>query len=115
VLALEPATSTQEQLLSLILADGDAISDYRLIRLDNALAQPPIYIYAIIFGFLITMACFGAYRPQAPLVALVTLYTVFVGLVLYLILAMSDPFQGGLGVDPTSLEHLVESLRSVNG
>ena len=115
VLALEPATSTQEQLLSLIVADGDAISDYRLIRLDNALAQPPIYIYAIIFGFLITMACFGAYRPQVPLVALVTLYTVFVGLVLYLILAMSDPFQGGLGVDPTSLEHLVESLRSVNG
>ncbi len=70
-----------------------------------------MYIYAIIFGFLVTMACFGAYRPQVPLVALVSLYTVFIGLVLYLILAVSDPFQGGLGVDPTPFELLVETLR----
>jgi hypothetical protein len=52
------------------------------------------------------------YRPHLPLVALVTLYTVFVGLVLYLILAMSDPFQGDIGVAPTSFEYLVEKLQS---
>lgn len=86
--------------------------EYRLIRLDNALAKPPVYIYIIIFGFLITMACFGAYRPQGPLVALVSFYTVFVGLVLYLILALSDPFQGGIGVEPTTFEHLLKMLRA---
>ncbi len=109
---LEPATPTEEKLWSQILTDIDVISDYRWIRLDNALAEPPVYIYAIIFGFLVTMACFGAYRPQVPLVALVSLYTVFIGLVLYLILAVSDPFRGGIVVDPTPFEHLIETLRA---
>ena len=112
VINLKPATTTQGKLVSNILADIDALSDYRVIRLDSALAQAPIYVPVIIFGFLVTMACFGVYRPHLPLVALVTLYTVFVGLVLYLILAMSDPFQGDIGVAPTSFEYLVEKLQS---
>ena len=58
------------------------------------------------------MACFGAYRPQPPLVVLVSLYTLFVGLVLFLILKLSDPFQGDIGIAPTVFEHLVETLQS---
>jgi ABC-type multidrug transport system fused ATPase/permease subunit len=112
---LDPATPVQEKLWSQILADTDKISDYRLIRLDSALAEPPVYMYVIIFGFLITMVCFGTYRPQGPLVALVSLYTIFIGLVFYLILTLSDPFQGGIGVQPTTFEHLVETLRAENG
>lgn len=81
----------------------------------TAKAEPPVYIYVIIFGFLVTMVCFGAYRPQGPLLALVSLYTVFIDLVLYLILALSDPFQGRIGVDPTTFEHLLETLRAENG
>jgi hypothetical protein len=112
VINLKPTTPTQEMLLSHILNDIDALSDHRFIRLDSALAEPPVYLYVIIFGFLVTMACFGVYRPQAPLVVLFLLYTVFVGLVLYLILALSDPFQGDIGVAPTVFEHLVETLQS---
>ncbi len=98
--------------MSHIMADIDALSDYRVIRLDSALAQPPVYVYVIIFGFLVTMACFGAYRPQTPIVVLVFLYTVFVGLVLYLVLALSDPFQGDIAIAPTPFEYLVETLQS---
>jgi hypothetical protein len=58
------------------------------------------------------MACFGAYRPQGPLVVLVSLYTVFVGLVLFLIMKLSDPFQGDIGVTPAAFEYLVETLQS---
>jgi len=109
---LEPATSIQEKLWSFIMADMDALSDHRFIRLDAALAKPPVYIYVIIFGFLVTMACFGVYRPQGPLVVLVSLYTVFVGLVLFLIMKLSDPFQGDISVPPTAFEYLVETLLS---
>lgn len=112
---LEPTTEAQKQLWSRILNDLDAASDYRLIRLDNALAKPPVYLYVVFFGFLLTMACFGAYRPQGPLVTLVSMYALFVGLVLYLILALSDPFQGGIGVDPTTFEYLVEKMRDESG
>jgi hypothetical protein len=112
VMNLEPATTKQEKLWSLIVADIDALSDHRVIRLDNALEKPPVFVYVIIFGFLITMACFGAYRPHAPLVVLVSLYTLFVGLVLFLIVKLSDPFQGDIGVAPTAFEYLIETLQS---
>jgi hypothetical protein len=112
VMNLEPASPTQEKLWSFIVADIDALSDHRVSRLDAALAAPPIYVNVMIFGFLVTMACFGAYRPQVPLVVLVFLYTIFVGLVLYLVLAMSDPFQGDIAIAPTPFEHLVETLQS---
>jgi hypothetical protein len=112
VINLKPTTPTKEVLLSHVLNDIDALSDHRILRLNSALAGPPVYLYVIIFGFLITMACFGVYRPQAPLVVLFSLYTIFVGLVLYLILALSDPFQGDIGVAPTVFEHLVETLQS---
>jgi hypothetical protein len=112
VLNLKPATSNQEKMLSHILADIDALSDYRVIRLASTTGKPLVYVYVIIFGFLVTMACFGAYRPQAPLLVLFTLYTVFVGLVLYLVLALSDPFQGDIGVAPTAFEYLIETMLS---
>ena len=108
---LKPTTPLQEMLWSRIMADIDMMSDYRLARLDTALAEPPVYVIVVIFGFFVTMACFGAYRPQPPLVVLVLLYAVFVGLVLFLILTLSDPFQG-IGVQPTSFEHVVEELQS---
>ena len=111
-MTLEPATPNQEKLWSFIVADIDALSDHRVSRLDAALAAPPIYVNVMIFGFLVTMACFGAYRPQPPLVVLVSLYTLFVGLVLFLILKLSDPFQGDIGVVPTAFEYLVETLQS---
>jgi hypothetical protein len=76
------------------------------------MAKPPVYVLVIIFGFLVSMACFGAYQPQVPLIALVSLCTLFIGMVLYLILAMSDPFQGRIIIDPTSFEYLTEALES---
>lgn len=112
VMNLEPATPTQEKLWSFIVADIDALSDHRFIRLDAALAEPLINVNVMIFGFLVTMACFGVYRPQAPLLVLVSFYTVFVGLVLFLIVKLSDPFQGDISVAPTAFEYLVETLQS---
>ena len=114
VFKLKPATPVQEKLWSLIVADIDAVSDHRLIRLDSALAQPPVFVFIVLFGFFVTMACFGAYKPQGPLVALITLYTLFIGFVLYLVLSLSDPFQGWFSVDPIKFELLIETLRAEN-
>jgi hypothetical protein len=112
VLSLKPATPIKEKMVWYIMDDIDALSDHRVIRLDAALAKTPVYLYVIIFGFLVTMVCFGVYRPQAPLIVLVTFYTIFVGLVLYLILALSDPFQSGIGISPAPFAYLVETLQS---
>jgi len=112
IIELKPANSIQKEIRSDIIADVDTMSDYRLIRLNHSMAKPPVYILVIIFGFLVSMACFGAYQPNFPLIALVSLCTLFIGMVLYLILAMSDPFQGGNIIDPTPFEYLIEALES---
>ena len=111
VMGLIPTNQLQKDLRAHIIADLDDISDYRLIRLNRSLSKPPVYVVVIIFGFLVSMACFGANRPQIPLLALVSLYSVFVGMVLYLIVAMSDPFHGGTYVDPSPFEYLLETLQ----
>jgi hypothetical protein len=83
--------------LMLALAFSEVIDDMRSIR--NAVRCE-------------TMACFGVYRPQATCVALVSLYMIFVGLVLFLIMKLSDPFQGDIGVTPAAFEYLAETLQS---
>jgi hypothetical protein len=110
LLKLNPANRTQEHVWSSIIADVDVVSDNRLKRLDGALSKPPVYINVVFFGFLITMVFFGTYRPEPVLIALSSLYTVFVGLVLYLIIALSDPFHGGMALEPNTFRLLAEAL-----
>jgi len=111
-LEFKPTNSVQKEIRAHVLADIDTMSDYRLIRLNHSLAKPPVYILVIIVGFLVSMACFGAYQPNFSLIALVSLCTLFIGMVLYLILAMSDPFQGAVNIEPTPFEYLIEAFRS---
>lgn len=112
LLELELATEVEDRTWSSLAADLDAVSDNRLIRLDGALSDPPIYINVVITGFLIAMACFGAYQSRPPVVVLVTLYSLFVSLVLYLIISMSDPFQGGMVIESQAFRSLAETLES---
>jgi hypothetical protein len=111
VLHLEDDTELQGILRSRIIADVDLVSDLRLSRLEQALAKPPLFLVVVIFGFLATMVCFGPHQPNKLTVTLVSLYTLLIGLVIYLILAYSDPFQGATGIDPTSLQYVLDQIR----
>lgn len=115
VFELESSTPVQEQLWSRLLARIDAVADHRLVRLDNARAKPPGFLYVVVLGFLITMVCFGAYRPQPPLVTLLALFSAFFGLVFYLVLTLADPFQGTIGVEPDRFEDVVEVMERREG
>jgi len=58
------------------------------------------------------MMYFGVYKPQIVLTVMVSMYAIFIGLVLYLILALGDPFRGGIGVEPATFMHLVETMQA---
>lgn len=110
-LHLEDETELQGILRSRIISDVDLISDLRLIRLEQALAKPPLFLIVVFFGFLTTMVCFGPHEPNRLTLGLMSLYTQLIGLVIYLILAYSDPFQGSTGIDPTSLQFVLDQIR----
>jgi len=110
ILHLEDKTELQGILRSRLISDVDLISDLRLVRLEQALAKPPLFLIVVIFGFLTTMVCFGPNKPNRLTMGLLSLYTQLIGLVVYLILAYSDPFQGSTGIDPTSLQFVLNQI-----
>ena len=109
----------------LLLGVNSGTYFYRVVastQLDDIMGG---FYKSIVFGLLVVTICcfqgyfthmrtdsFNAYQPQFPLTTLVSLCTLFIGMVLYLILALSDPFQGGIIVDPTPVEYLIEALES---
>jgi hypothetical protein len=112
ILDLKTTTRLQEEIRSAILDDIDLISDHRLIRWESALAKPPIFVYIVMAGFLVSMVCFGVYRPQTKLIALILICSVFIGFMIYLVLALSDPYQGAFSVEPAFFEDLLERLKA---
>ena len=108
VLALTPENQIRQDLRASILDDIDAMSDARQERLNGALAQPRVFYFLAFFAFLVTMVLFGAYESRPALVVLVLIYAAFIGLTMHLILAVSDPFQGVLGIDPDQLMAILE-------
>jgi hypothetical protein len=115
VLALKATNAAEETLRSRVIADVDLISDYRLSRLQQAREQPSLVLIVVFFGYLVTMVYFGVYRPRPVLLVLLSFYTVFVGVVIFVILAMSDPFQGATAVDAGPFEFVLETMRSDSG
>ena len=111
---LDTGSNKENFYFTLISKDIDSLSDYRLARLHHALVPPPFFLLIVIFGMVVVMVCLGLYRTSRALIVLVSFYLSFVGLVVYLILALSDPFQGAMAVAPTSLEYVLEEMLQPN-
>ena len=114
-LDLKATDAAQETLRSRVIADVDLISDYRLSRLKQAREQPSHVLIVVFFGFFVTMVYFGIYPPRRVVLWLLSLYTVFVGVVIYLILALSDPFQGTTAIESAPLEYVLETIKADTG
>jgi hypothetical protein len=112
VLNFPTAGPVQETLRSRSIEDVDRISDFRLARLQHASEQPSLVMFVILFGYLVTMVYFGIYQPRPALISLLSFYTVFVGVIIYLMLAMNYPFQGAIAIDSAPLEYVLESMRA---
>jgi hypothetical protein len=97
-----------------ISEDIDSISDYRHMRLHHALNPPPFFLLVVIFGIVVVMVCLGLYPLSRPLIILVSFYLSFVGLVVYLILALNNPFHGAPGVDTAPLTYVLEEMQKAH-
>ncbi len=104
LLDLKTEGPRQESLRSRLLQDIDEISDHRQARLYTAKDDPPFFLYIAMFGFVATMLLFCVHPPSVASIVFLSLFSVFVGTVMYFSFALSHPFDGALSVSPKALE-----------
>jgi hypothetical protein len=114
VLTLETKTTLQEEIRRRMIDDIDAVSDSRMKRLTKTSKSVPVFLYVAFLAFLWSNVMLSVFTPRNNAVIFIGGYCAFVGVVIYVILAMSSHFEGVGAVTPDSLEHLsnyIEGLR----
>jgi hypothetical protein len=109
---LETKTHFHESLKSNLLDDIDRISDYLQIRLYSIREKSSPLIYTSIFGLAAIMILFSVYRPDRITIGFLSIYSAFIGIVLYFILMMSNPLKGPLQIEPGPFNLLKETIES---
>ena len=62
-------------------------------------------------GYLGTMVLLGVYRASRSVIGLMSIFTSFVGVVIYLILSMGAPFHGVSAVNSAPFELVLEAIQ----
>ncbi len=107
---LETTNSQQVILKSAMLADIDEVSDYLQVRLYSAQQEPLNLIYTTLFGILAVMILFSVYPPNRLNLVFVSVYNIFLGLILYFVLMMGNPLRGPLQIKPKAFELLQHTI-----
>ncbi len=113
VLTLEATTTLQEELHRLMIDDIDAVSHSRLKRLTKTSKQVPVFLYVAFLAFLWSNVMLSVFTPRNKAVFFFGGYCAFVGVMIYVILAMSSNFEGVGAVTPDSLEDLSNYLKGL--
>jgi hypothetical protein len=93
ILDLEPATPRQEALRGIMLENIREISMLRRVREDAArTGANPLFLTAAIVGVVLTSAAYFTFAPTALNLALLTVYASYTGLIIYFIVAFSNPY-----------------------
>ena len=97
--------------ISLALVRGDASLLGRSIRAEIAGIVLSVAIAAC-FGFLISTFMFSVQPPKLITLTFVSLYAAFIGLVLYSIIALNQPYKGLTNVSVKPLEIVYSALNT---
>ncbi|MDH4058588.1 MAG: DUF4239 domain-containing protein [Cyclobacteriaceae bacterium] len=109
---LEPVNPHQEQLKSSLLSDIDEVSDYMQVRFYKARPETPHLFYVAFLGYAIVMILFAAYEPDRISLIFLSLYNIFIGIVLYFIVMMNNPLIGPMQVKAEPFEILQETIKA---
>ncbi len=110
IIMLEVNSQVQEDLKRLLLQDIDEMSDYLQVRFYKTRPETPFLFYVACFGFIVAMILFATYTPDRISVIFISLYNIFIALVLYFILMMNNPLIGPLQVKAESFQILKETI-----
>lgn len=108
-LDLQAATPRQEVLHDLILHNVREISSLRRTREAAALeGVENMFLVAALVGLVLTAASYFTFAPNRLNIFLLSVFAAYTGLVIYFILAFSNPFHAPGRVEPIVFERLLD-------
>jgi Protein of unknown function (DUF4239) len=113
LISFEPATEGQKILHAEALRAYNNMIQARRLRLDAVGTGLPGVMWAvIIFGAVIGLLATFFFKVEDARLhgALVTLLAAFMGLIIFMILALDQPFRGDLGIGPQSYQLIYDHL-----
>ncbi len=107
VLALEPETAAQDSLRGNMLHAVARIAEMRDMRQHHAITgMSALFWIAALGGVFLVSVGFYVFPPERPNLVLISTYAGYLGLILYTILALSNPFAPPGALEPEVLEAL---------
>jgi hypothetical protein len=104
IINLKTETAKQKILKQRLISDVDQLSDHRSVRITTGHVAMPWFLVVVLIGLLISTFMFSVEPPKFITLIFVSLYTAFIGLVLYSIIALNQPYEGLTNVSVEPLE-----------
>lgn len=112
ILDLEASGHRQTALRDIMIEQAREISALRISRESASLVTVnDLFLYAAVAGIVIMSIAYFPFAPTAVNLTLLLAFATYTGLVLYFIIAFSNPFSGGGIVEPVRFERLYEGMR----
>lgn len=108
VRALDQTTAMKASLTSSIIEEIDMITNTLQIRIYSTNFHMPYLTYILGLGLLIVWCFFSVYRLDSISVFFITIYNMYIGVLLYFVIMLGNPLGGPLKIDPAPFRTLLE-------
>lgn len=108
VRALDENSPMQSLLKSSIIEDIDLITRTLQVRIYSTYFHMPYLTYILGMGLIIVWCFFSVYRLNRVSIFFITLYNIYIGVLLYFVIMLGNPLGGPLKIDPAPFKTLKE-------
>jgi len=115
ILNLNPESQYQQDLKERLLKDIDEISDHRSARIFSGNVSLNWFIVVVLIGFFMSCFLLCVNSVRLSTLILISCYSTFIGIVLYSIVALSQPYQGLTHVSVKPFQIVYQTFTSQSG
>jgi hypothetical protein len=115
ILALKPESQYQRDLKARLMNDIDEISDNRAARIYGGNVSLNWFIVVVLIGFLMSNFLLCANPLRLSTLIFISCYSVFIGIVLYSIVTLNQPYHGITHVSVKPFQTVYNTLSSQPG
>ena len=110
ILALKPESQYQQDLRNRLLKDIDELTDYRLARVFSGNVSLKWFLIVVLIGFFMSSFLLCVNPLRLTTLIFISCYSSFIGIVLYSIVALNQPYQGFIQVSVKPFKTVYQSL-----